>query len=75
MRVHVGDAIAALRERRLKRLQRVHAFDEQAVAIDEIEAAARFAFAQAGIDHGADDQRANAGAGGAGAENGDALFA
>ena len=38
---------ALLRKRRLKRLQARHAVDQQAVAIDQIETAARFGFAQA----------------------------
>ena len=44
---------AALRERRLKRLQSRHAVDQQAIAVDQIEPAARFGLRQAGIDHGA----------------------
>ena len=66
--------VALLHERRLERLQARHAFDQQAVAIDQIEAAARLRLRQAGIDHGAKQQRADAGAGRAGAEHGDALL-
>ena len=58
-----GDPIAALRERRLERLQVGHALDQEALAVDQIKTAARLRFAQAGFDHGAQQQGANAGAG------------
>ena len=70
----IGETVAALRERRLKRLQPSHAVDQQAVAIDQIEAGAGRRLGNAGFDHGAQQERADAGAGRAGAEHGDALF-
>ncbi len=65
---------ALLHEGRLKRLQARHALDQQAVAVDQIEAAARFGLRNTGIDHRPQQQRANAGAGGAGAKHRDALL-
>jgi len=47
-----GYAVAALRERQLKRLQATHAVNEQALSVDEVKPAARFRFTQAGLDHG-----------------------
>ena len=69
-----GDAIAVLCERRLKRLEPGHAFDQQAVAVDEIEPAAGFLLGKAGIDHGAKQKGTDAGARRARSEDRDTLF-
>ena len=52
-----------------------HSLDHQPVAIDGIEAPARFLRRQAGVDHLAQQQRADAAAGGAGADDRDPVLA
>ncbi len=62
-------------EWRLKRLKTCHVLDQQALPVDEEEAAPRLGFGKPRIDHGAQQQRANAGARRAGTEHRDALLA
>ena len=71
---HVGDAIAALSETRLKRLQAVHALHQQAFPINQVKAAAGIILRYARLDHGAQQKRANSGARRAGAEHRNALL-
>ncbi len=69
------DRAARLHEWRLERQDARHVLHEQAVPIDEIEARAGLRLGQAVLDHGAQQERADAGAGAARAQQRHPLLA
>ena len=70
----VGDVGPVAHDPALGRPDRIHALDEEAVLVDRVEAPAGFFLGQALGDHGVENERGNADAGRACAEQHDALF-